>query len=52
MDNEVDLRTASRETLLEVIAELQRQVKELEARLGTGGPSAGMPGNKPRAKGS
>ena len=55
----MDLRTTSRETLLEVIAkqqtiiaELQRRVKELEARPGTGGPSAGMPGNKPRAKGS
>ncbi len=41
----MDLRTTSRETLLEVIAkqqtiiaELERRVKELEARPGTGRP--------------
>ena len=60
-----DLKSASRETpvsstgqaLLSVIAEqqtviteLRRRVDELEARLSSSGPSAGMPGNKPTAK--
>ncbi|HUX86139.1 MAG TPA: hypothetical protein VMW65_03975 [Chloroflexota bacterium] len=64
MVNEQDRTTASRETLLAVlaeqatrleqdaatIAELQRRIAALERRLGTGG-GAGMPGNKPtRAK--
>ena len=53
MDTAVDLSTASRETLLAVIAELratnaqlQQRVAALEARLNTRG-SPGMPGNKP-----
>lgn len=52
MDSELDLRTASRETLLAIIAEqqgtigqLQQQVATLEARLNTRG-APGMPGNK------
>ena len=52
-----DLKSASRETLLSVIAEqqtaiaeLRRRVEKLEARLSTRGASAGMPGNKPSAK--
>ena len=52
-----DLNSASRETLLSVIAEqqtalaeLRRRVEKLEARLSTRGASAGMPGNKPSAK--
>jgi transposase len=53
MDPETDLTTASRETLLAIIAELraiiaqlQQRVAALEARLNTRG-SPGMPGNKP-----
>ena len=53
-----DLKSASRETLLSVIAEqqtviaeLRRRVEELEARLSSDGPSAGMPGNKPTPSG-
>jgi transposase len=53
MDSELDLTTASRETLLAIIAELratiaqlQQQVSALEARLNTRS-SPGMPGNKP-----
>ena len=52
-----DLKSASRETLLSVIAEqqtviveLRRCVEELEACLSNGGPSTGMPGNKPTPK--
>ena len=53
MDRELDLTTASRETLLAIIAELratiaqlQQRIAALEARLNTRG-SPGMPGNKP-----
>ena len=46
MDAELDLNAASRETLLEIIAELQRRIGALETRLNRRG-SAGMPGNKP-----
>ncbi len=53
MDNELDLGTAGRETLLAIIAEqkatiaqLEQRVAALEARLTTRG-SPGMPGNKP-----
>jgi transposase len=53
MDPELDLTTASRETLLAIIAEhratiaqLQQRVDVLEARLSARG-SPGMPGNKP-----
>lgn len=53
MDSELDLTTASRETLLAIIAEkqativqLQQRVTALETRLNTRG-SLGMPGNKP-----
>ncbi len=53
MDAELDLSGASRETLLEiiaeqraVIAELQRRIGALESRLNRRGPT-GMPGNKP-----
>lgn len=59
-----DLGSASRESLLAVIAEqqttiagqqtmiaeLRRRVDKLEARLSARGPSAGMPGNKPSDK--
>ncbi len=48
MDAELDLKVASRETLLEIIAELQRRIGALEARLNRRG-SAGMPGNKPHS---
>ena len=56
MENKIDLRTASREALLAVIArqqavidELQRRIAALEGGLkGKGRP--GMPGNKPGAK--
>ena len=51
-----DLNSASRETLLVVIAEqqaviveLRRRIDELERRVSRG-PSAGMPGNKPTSK--
>ena len=47
MDAEVDLTAASREDLLAIIADLQRRVEELEARLAGGGRPRGMPGNKP-----
>jgi transposase len=46
MDPELDLTTASRETLLDIIAQLQQRVATLEARLNIRG-SPGMPGNKP-----
>ena len=56
MDTELDLATASRETLLAVIAELkatvaqlQQRVVGLEGRLNTRG-SFGMPGNKPPSR--
>ena len=52
VDAEADLRAASREELLGIIArqqgliaELQRRVKELEGRLIGGGRPRGMPGN-------
>ena len=60
-----DLKSASRETPVSstgqallavigeqqtVIAELRRRIDELETRLSTRRPSAGMPGNKPSAK--
>ena len=42
---------ASRETLLEIIAELRQRVESLEARLSSGGgPGARMPGHKPAAR--
>ena len=42
---------ASRETLLEIIAELRQRVESLEARLSGGGrPGARMPGHKPVAR--
>ena len=65
MKTGTDLKSASRETpvsstgqaLLAVIgeqqtdiAELRRRIDELETRLSTRRPSAGMPGNKPSAK--
>ena len=57
MEAEVDLQSASRETLLAVIAaqptviaELRQRVEELEAQLSTRGPTAGMPGNKRSVK--
>ena len=50
MEAEVDLQSASRETLLAVIAELRRRVEELEALLSSRGTTAGMPGNKPSVK--
>ena len=50
MEAEVDLQSASRETLLAVIAELRRRVETLEAQLSTRGPTPGMPGNKPSVK--
>ena len=46
MEAEVDLQSASRETLLAVIAELRQRVEELDAQLSIRGPTAGMPGNK------
>ena len=53
VDTKLDLTTASRETLLAIIAEqkatiaeLQRRIAALEARVNTRG-SPGMPGNKP-----
>ena len=57
MEPELDLKQASRETLLAVIAEQQdtvaqmgKRVEGLEARLSGGGPEAGMPGHKPTAR--
>ena len=51
MEAELDLDQASRETLLEIIAELRQRVESLEARLsGGGGPGARMPGHKPAAR--
>ena len=50
METEVDLNQASRETLLEIIAELRQRVESLEARLSGGGPGARMPGHKPAAR--
>ena len=38
MEAELDLDQASRETLLEIIAELRQRVESLEARLSGGGP--------------
>ena len=56
METEVDLDQASRETLLEIIAEqqgiiaaLRQRIESLEARLSGGGPGARMPGHKPAA---
>jgi transposase len=46
MNSERDLATASRETLLAIIEQLQARVTYLEARLGGKG-SGGPPGNKP-----
>ncbi len=46
VEAEVDLQSASRETLLAVIAELRQRVEELDAQLSIRGPTAGMPGNK------
>lgn len=53
MDREVDLKSASRQSLVAiiveqqaVIAELQRRVEELESRLSGGSRPRGMPGNK------
>ena len=53
VDTEVDLNSASREDLLEIIAELQatvaglqRRVEELEGRLTASSRPRGMPGNK------
>ena len=45
----MDLNQASRETLLEIIAELRQRVESLEARLSGGGLGARMPGDKPAA---
>ena len=51
METEVDLNQASRETLLEIIAELRQRVESLEAHLSRGGgPGARMPGHKPAAR--
>ncbi len=57
VDTEVDLRDASREELLGIIArqqaliaELQRGVEELEGRLTAGSRPRGMPGNKIAAR--
>ena len=45
METEVDLNQASRETLLEIIAELRQRVESLKAHLSSGGgPGARMPG--------
>ena len=46
----MDLDQASRETLLEIIAELRQRIESLEARLSGGGPGARMPGHKPAAR--
>ena len=57
MEAEVDLQSASRETLLTVIAaqqtviaELRQRVEKLDAQLSIRGPTAGMPGNKRSVK--
>ena len=50
METYVDLKDASRETLLAVIDELDRRVEYLEVQLSGRGPSAGMPGNKRSSK--
>jgi hypothetical protein len=57
MEPELDLKQASRETLLAVIAEQQdtvaqmgKRVEGLEARLSGGGPEARMPGHTPAAR--
>ena len=51
METEVDLNQASRETLLEIIAELRQRVESLKAHLSSGGgPGARMPGHKPAAR--
>ena len=51
METELDLNQVSRETLLEIIAELRQRVESLEARLSSGGgPGARMPGYKPAAR--
>ena len=59
MGAEVCLKSASRETLLEAIAswqaiitELRCRVKDLERRVSSRGPSAGMPSNKPTPSGT
>ena len=46
----MDLNQASREALLEIIAELRQRVESLEARLSGGGPGVRMPGHEPAAK--
>ena len=47
VETQADLNSASRETLLAIIAELRREIAQLKAQLaGRGGPR-GMPGNKP-----
>ena len=47
----MDSDQVSRETLLEIIAELRQRVESLEARLSSGGgPGARMPGHKPAAR--
>ena len=57
MEIEPDLNSASRETLLAIIAEqqtviieLQGRIEDLERRAATRGRSAGMPSNKPSVK--
>ena len=57
METAVDLNQASREALLEIIAEqqgviseLRQRIESLEARLSGGGPGARMPGHKPAAR--
>ena len=51
MEAELDLDQASRETLLEIIAELRQWVESLEARLSSGGPGARMPGRQAQEAG-
>ncbi len=46
MKAELDLKQASRETLLEIIAELRQWVESLEARLSGGGLGARMLGHR------
>ena len=57
METELDLTTASRETLLAIIAEQQtviaqlgQRVESLETRMSAGGPRGRMPGHKPAAR--